>query len=82
MRVRLLNNRCAGEVFMSSDGVFLSVNSARYTSDLLSAAFFMRVLACLTAFSAFPLDCAYNGELGLCSKPQVSTNLANSLESN
>ena len=47
--------------------------AAKYRLELSSVVFLIRFLAAFMAFSAFPLDCGYFGELVTCWKPQVVT---------
>ena len=70
---------CAGDP-MSSIGVFLCSNMAKFTSQLSLRAFVRVDFAVCTVFSATPLDCGYPGLDVMCSNPQVLANSAKSFE--
>lgn len=82
VRVRLPKSLWHGDVFIFSDGMFRGSRSARYGSERSSVVFFIRVFAALTAFSAFPFDCGYVGELVMCSNPHAFANSTKLLELN
>ena len=65
MEVRVLREkrRCAGELSIPSDGVFLNSSSDNCGSRPASKAFFRICFAVLTLFSALPLDWGYRGEV-------------------
>ena len=78
--VHLPNIRCAGELFIPSVGVFRQSSKASWESELVLAAFFIKLWDVFTAFSTLPLLCGYSGKLVTFSNSYIAAKAENSFK--